>query len=275
MAPQFEYAIDRQLDQIADLMAASFEGYIVSIPFSVSLLLSIMRTEGVDLSASRIIQEAGKDVGTAIVCRRGAECRVGLFGIITEARGRGLGQALVDQLILDAKARGERRMVLECIEQNPAAIKLYEGKGFTKRRRLLGFSATTVPAAPNSDLMEVPISEVAMAIGRGVENDLPWQISPASLMQGAKPNVGYQLGPSYAIVIPTAAGIQLRAMVTEPSERRKGHGRRLIQAIAANHPGQVWSIAPLWPEENVANFLAPLGFTPTAISQWQMELRLD
>ena len=62
---EFIPAADRPLAQIADLLAAAFEGYIVPIPFSVTLLLSIMRTEGVDLTASRILQENGKDVGIA------------------------------------------------------------------------------------------------------------------------------------------------------------------------------------------------------------------
>ena len=272
---EFVYAHERSVDQIADLLAASFEGYIVNIPFSVSLLLSLMRTEGIDLAASRIIQENGKDVGIAVICRRGAESRVAAFGIITAARGRGLGQALVDQIILDAKSREERRIVLECIEQNPAAMRLYKGKGFVRQRRLVGFSAATVPEVPNPDLKQVSITEAAYAIARAHIPDLPWQISPASLLQAALPNVAYQLGPSHAILVPTAGGIQLRAIVTDPSAQRTGHGRRLIQAIAAHYPTQSWNVSPLWPEENVTTFLYPLGFTPIAISQWQMELRIS
>jgi len=271
---EFTFASERSVSEIADLLAAAFEGYIVHIPFSVSLLLSLMRTEGIDLAASRIIRENGSDVGIAIICRRGAECRVAAFGIMAADRGRGLGQALVDQIILDAISRGEKRIVLECIEQNPAAMKLYEGKGFVPRQRLVGFSAATVPEVANKDLKQVSIAEAAYAIARANIPDLPWQISPASLLQAALPNVAYQLGPSHAILVPTANGIQLRTVVTEPAAQRSGHGRRLIQAIAARYPGQTWNVSPLWPEENVTDFLTPLGFTPSPISQWLMDMPL-
>lgn len=271
---EFIYASERSVSEIADLLAASFEGYIVNIPFSVPLLLSLMRTEGIDLAASRIIQENGRDAGIAIICRRGAESRVAAFGIVAAARGRGLGKALVDQTILDAKSREEHRIVLECIEQNPSALHLYEGKGFVRLRRLVGFSAPTVPEIPHSYLNPVPIAEAAYAIARANLSDLPWQISPASLLQASLPNVAYQLGPSHAILVPTPGGIQLRAIVTDPSAQKQGHGRRLIQAIAAHYPNQAWNISPLWPEENVTTFLNPLGFTHAPISQWLLEFPL-
>ncbi len=272
---EFIYASERSVTELADLLGASFEGYIVNIPFSVPLLLSLMRTEGIDLAASRIIRDNGTDAGIAIICRRGVESRVAAFGIVTAARGLGLGKALVDQILLDAKSREENRIVLECIEQNPSAMRLYEGKGFVRQRRLVGFSASSVPELPDSDLKPVPIAEAAYAIARANLPDLPWQISPASLLQASLPNVAYQLGPSHAILVPTPGGIQLRAIVTDPSAQRQGHGRRLIQAIAARYPNQAWNISPLWPEENVTTFLAPLGFTPAAISQWILELPLS
>jgi hypothetical protein len=272
---EFVYAADRTLDQIANLLSVSFEGYIVSIPFSVPLLLSLMRTEGIDLQASRIVRISGADAGIALVSRRGDESRVAAFGIGIEHRRRGIGNALVDQLVSDARGRGDRRMVLECIEQNPAAVRLYEGKGFRRQRRLLGFTSPGVTPVANPELTEISIRDVCSDILDQCDQDLPWQISPASLLQAARPTLAYLLGPSKAVLTPGVTGMQLRVVVTEVGYRRQGYGRALLRAIAAKYPGLAWNVSPLWPEEIVGSFLQPLGFVTTEISQWQMELPLN
>jgi len=271
---EFVVATERSLDQITALLAASFEGHAVNIQFSVGLLLGLMRTEGIDLGSSLIIRENGEDVGFAMVARRGPESRVAGFGIVTAARGRGTGHALLERVIKEAISRGDHRMVLECNEENLPARRLYERQGFVIRRRLLGFSATSVVPCHQDELDEISIYEAVMAVTRAEVPDLPWQISPASLLQAALPTVAYRLGPSSAILTPTATGVQLRAIVTEPGSQRQGRGRRLIQAIAARHPDLPWSVSPLWPEENVTGFLEPLGFVRTSITQCQMDLKL-
>ena len=44
-------------------------------------------------------------------------------------------------LIEQARERGDRLYDLEVIEQNPRAVRLYEGVGFKKLRRLVGYEA--------------------------------------------------------------------------------------------------------------------------------------
>ena len=48
-----------------------------------------------------------------------------------EARGAGLGRALVEAAVERARARGCRRMDLDVNEQNPDALAFYERMGFT------------------------------------------------------------------------------------------------------------------------------------------------
>lgn len=52
-----------------------------------------------------------------------------LVGVIPEARGRGLGEALIAQAIADAHDRRADRLFLEARENNPA-IALYRRMGF-------------------------------------------------------------------------------------------------------------------------------------------------
>lgn len=52
-----------------------------------------------------------------------------LIAVDPARRGNGLGAALLDRFIDDAKARGSRRLFLEMRRGNPAAA-LYEARGF-------------------------------------------------------------------------------------------------------------------------------------------------
>ncbi len=61
------------------------------------------------------------------------------MGIVVNARNSGVGTWAMEQLIEEAKARGEKQMLLEVIEQNTAGVKLYEKVGFEKVRRLVGY----------------------------------------------------------------------------------------------------------------------------------------
>lgn len=57
--------------------------------------------------------------------------------VAPQARGRGLGRALVDELERRAAARGAGHLMLEVRADNTAALALYQGRGFVvvSRRR--------------------------------------------------------------------------------------------------------------------------------------------
>lgn len=56
----------------------------------------------------------------------------GLFGmwVAPSARGCGVGGALVDAVIAWARSQGYERILLDVGDDNPAAIRLYESRGF-------------------------------------------------------------------------------------------------------------------------------------------------
>jgi len=78
--------------------------------------------------------------------RAGADCLVEDVFVREEARGSGLGRALMDAAVARARERGARRMELDVNEANPAAVALYES---------LGFSATSNPYGARDLYMRV------------------------------------------------------------------------------------------------------------------------
>jgi RimJ/RimL family protein N-acetyltransferase len=85
-----------------------------------------------------VIEAGGRPVGNASLfgaddLARHAEVGIGL---LPEARGRGIGSAALDQLIEFAFVRRNlRRLHLEAIASNVAAIRVYEKAGFVEEGR--------------------------------------------------------------------------------------------------------------------------------------------
>lgn len=261
--------LDYGLERSADVLARAFADYFVQIPFSVPMLLSFVRADSVDLSASRIFVRDGVAVGGAWIARRGWNCRLGGMAIVPEARRAGVGRAIMVQLLAEAKSRGDRTMVLEVIEQNHAAIELYRASGFQTIRRLIGFAGPDVVSGvstrESSPITEVDLREVATAVTRYGLSDLPWQLSRETIAQLSPPAVGYRSGDTWiAITDPAQSVVTVRALVGPESAS-------LLRPVMAKHPGKTeWRFNPVWPEE-LSETIAAAGLPRTSLSQFQMQ----
>jgi ribosomal protein S18 acetylase RimI-like enzyme len=137
---EFPSMIDYGLERAAEVLARGFEDYFVRIPSTAGILLNMARADSVDLASSCVFVRDGAAVGAALIARRGWTTRLAGMAIIPEARRTGVGRAAVVYLLAEGKARSDRTMVLEVIEQNTAAVELYRACGFKEIRRLVGFA---------------------------------------------------------------------------------------------------------------------------------------
>ncbi|MCA1660300.1 MAG: GNAT family N-acetyltransferase [Verrucomicrobiaceae bacterium] len=164
---EFPSMVDYGLEPSAEVLARAFQDYFVRIPSTIGVLLNMARADSVDLAASCLFLRDGTAVGGALIARRGWTCRLAGMVIVPEARRTGVGRAAVVHLLGEAKARGDRTMLLEVIEQNTAAVELYRACGFREIRRLIGFAGPPVPdVAASPSLIEVDLREVAEAVTR-------------------------------------------------------------------------------------------------------------
>ena len=273
--PSFsEYGLERA----AAVLARAFDDYFVRIPFTLEVLLNAARVDSVDLGSSRIFLRNGAAVGGALIARRGWTSRLAGMAIVPEARRGGVGRAAVLHLLAEAKARGDRTMVLEVIEQNSAAVELYRVCGFKEIRRLIGFAG---PPAPSSallpELIEVDLREIGDAVIRYGLPDLPWQLSGETLAQLTPPTVAYNLdGAWIALTDPAQPVVTVRGLIAEPAvgdgtPPRHDREAALLRAAMAKHPGkEEWRFSAVWPEE-LAAVIAPAGLPRTPLTQWQMQ----
>ena len=207
-------------------MTRAFADYFVSITFDVATLLQATRVDSVDLTSSCIFVRDGTAVGGALIARRGWTARLAGMAVVPEARRSGVGRAVMQHLLGEAKARRDRRMVLEVIEQNTAGVNLYRAVGFREVRRLVGLAGPPPDVAGltnedvNAKLIEVDLREVAQAIPRFGLANLPWQLSGETIAQLTPPHVGYRLNDAWiALTGPTAPTVTIRALVADNPRR--------------------------------------------------------
>jgi len=71
-------------------------------------------------------------IGYALARSTGEEAELLSLGVLTEARGQGLGRRLLNSVAEAAAARGAARLSLEVAVDNTAALRLYEHAGFAR-----------------------------------------------------------------------------------------------------------------------------------------------
>jgi ribosomal protein S18 acetylase RimI-like enzyme len=267
---ELESLPDYGIEQATLLVNRGFADYAIRVQFSVGSLLAMMVYDDIDATSSRIVLRDGEAVGIALIARRGWSIRLAGMAIVPNARGQGIGTWFMEQLIAESQRRGERRMVLEVIEQNTAAVRLYKRCGFRARRRLVGYTATPAAEAPGVELDEMDIRGAARMVTMYGLPDLPWQISGESLAKVGPPNIAVRIGDACAIISnPDGPRGVLRAVLTKPDARRQGQASRLLRALMVNHPGKVWTVPSLCPEE-IGGLLEKVGFARAPLTQLQM-----
>lgn len=269
------------LEELAALFNLAFTDYVGgNVHFTGSTLARFLARDNVDLDLSQIILADGQPVGFGYIERLGWSSRLAAFGIVPAASGMGLGKEAMTRLIAQARARGDHQFELEVIEQNTRGVRLYEGVGFQRVRRLVGYDgkpAVLNPemqrSIPNLESLDIPA--VAQLIMQHGAADLPWQLAGISLARHSPPDVAYRLDQAYIVISnPEAQTIAIRALLVPTEQRRQGHATRLLAALFAHYPDKHWVVSAVCPEEIGAELFAHFGFERQPISQFQMRLML-
>ncbi|MFR0687948.1 GNAT family N-acetyltransferase [Enterobacterales bacterium AE_CKDN230030158-1A_HGKHYDSX7] len=134
MSPLYRHAVPADLSKLLQLEGECFEQDRLSAR---SLRRLITAPSAVLLVAER----DGELLGYALLLlRRGLDiARLYSLAISPQARGQGLGGALLERCEQQARARGCRRLRLEVRTDNASAISLYERGGYVRFARSAGF----------------------------------------------------------------------------------------------------------------------------------------
>lgn len=267
-------ASDFPIPALADLMTRSFAGYFVPVNITDMALHAMIRRDGIDLTASRVLMKDDDQIGIAFIARRGWTSRLAAMGITSDARSGGVGTWAMEKLIEEAKARGEKEMVLEVIEQNTAGVKLYEKVGFTKVRRLVGYKLEHPQSESAHNLEEIDIRDLARQVTYHGMKDLPWQLSGTSIVQHTPPSRAFRLNDAYCLISnPDATDVAISSVLVKARSRGAGLSGVLLRALFAKFPNKIWHVSPIYPEE-MGFIFEQVGMVRESLSQWQMSRAL-
>ena len=270
MKLELQSVLDFGISKTANVLNQGFSDYLVPIQLDLPGFFNMLRTSHIDVALSKVVFRNGNAVGVALIARRGWSSRLAGMALIPEARGQKIGQGTMEELLAEAKLRGDRGMELEVIEQNEPAVRLYEKVGFSKIRRLLGF-ILDLPKGEKGELVEIDIRQLADLVNFYGYSKLPWQVSGESLASMGPPIRAYQMGAAYVVMTdPNAEKIVFRSVLTLPDSRREGNAAQLLQALFFDFPEKTWNVPAIFPEE-MGGFFEKLGFKRQELNQFQME----
>jgi ribosomal protein S18 acetylase RimI-like enzyme len=267
----FARATDFSLTTLADLFTRAFEGYLVPVFVTAENLAERVRSEHIDLFASRVAVREGVGVGLALVARRGRRSRLGAMGVTRAARGTRVGKGLLDLVVQEATARGDRTLCLEVFEANAGALELYRRSGFRTARRLVGYDDRGIEAEARP-ILDLDPDAFGRAMAGDPGLDLPWQLSPDTLAFACtRTRVVTLDGHAWVNLVPSTEGVlTIRGIYTEPNWRRRGCARALLHSVRAAYPGRAIHVPALVPEGAGEAFFRALGF----VTSWEAQLEM-
>ena len=268
-------ASDYPLLDLTQLLNLSFENYLVPVTFNLIQFLTMIRKDSVDLSASRVLLADEQLAGIALIARRGWTSRLAAMGIVQRMRSKGTGSWFMEKLIQEARERGDRDMVLEVIEQNEHAVKLYQKCGFQSVRRLIGLIRKDADESSKKHLEEINLREAGSLISHHGLPNLPWQLAGETIAHLTPPARAYRNGSALVVISNSdAEHVVIWSVLVEPHARGQHLGMDMLRAVIANHPGKTWHVPAIYPEEFGALF-ERAGFEREELTQWQMRLGLS
>jgi len=266
------------LVELADLFSRTYVDYFFPVNMTPEMLSWIVVTQSIDLAASHVSLVDNEEVGFIFISSRGLSQRVAAMAVLPDHRGKGIGRAMLAKCIGDARKMGYRRMLLEVIDGNAAAMALYRHLGFKPTRMLVGWERPNEEENGNTadELTEIDPREVARAIVNEGDADLPWQRSGDSMFSIQPPSRAFTLdGNAFAVVSRiTDHSAYLDAFLVPRSKRRKDWGTRLMKSLFAQFPGRAWTISATVPEDLAPEFFLACGFQRGLLSQFEMVLDL-
>jgi GNAT superfamily N-acetyltransferase len=270
-------AYDVPLADQAKIFSRAFARYVGgSFEMDAAALARFICHQGADLCYSRFARTPEGLAGFAYINRTGNVSRIGGMGVVPEVRRAGLARRLLVHLLEEAQARGDQAMMLEVIEQNPAAHRLYAQQGFRETGHLAGWRRKAHTPASESAM---PLEEISLIRASQIPSaleypDLPWPISRHAIAKSAAA-CAFQSGHSLIVTgDPEVSPVRVHALSCSNGMDWTAL-RATLSALLQRYPDREFFTPPVFPEQFGQEVFQPLGFVREPMSQFLMRYDLD
>lgn len=259
----------------------SFAGYFVPLSLTKEQLKEKMDTENIQLAQSAGVFSGGCLAGFMLHAEKEEDGQKVLYnagtGIIPDLRGRQLTARMYEYLLPKFRAGQYKKILLEVITENQAAIKAYERIGFVKTRKLDCYKGSIRPAGLPAGYEIKALASYEWDRLTSFWDILPsWQNSKmvADVLRERTCSIGIYQGENllgYLIYEPKSG--KVRQFAIEKNHRQQGLGKALFNYVY-DHYGPEISIINVDDRDSTINsFLASTGLKPF-ISQYEMALEV-
>lgn len=262
--------------QLCDAYNAAFADYVVTFAtLDEAAWRAIIERQGVDLRLSIAACRGDTVLAFGLVTPRGGGiARVATMGARPEARGSGAAPALLDQLLGEARARGDTTAELEVFAQNERAFRLYRSRGFSPVCSLCGFE-TADQRGDDAPIVEVSREDGAAwatAFERDERTPLPWQVTGSAIACAPAAQRIWRLAEAQATWLPTADTITVVSLL----DRSHGYAdaARLLGALAHHFPAHKLRAPQIHREIGPADAFERAGWTRSPLFQYLMRCKL-
>lgn len=278
-----------EMSELAAAFNAAFEGYLVPMSHTPATLGAMIATNDVRLDHSFLLgARDGAWAGVALLGVRGSSGWVAGMAVAPPWRRRGLGERLMRLLLAEAQQIGVRRLQLEALDENTAAIRLYTRLGFRATRPLAVYMGTlrwpTRLAEHQQrdvgELAAIPVDHALAHFSECHQVQPSWQRDLPSLQQSANRLQGMGLfdGGNLRAYVLYASSTQGPAVLDFGSRaasqaERSDDAQRLLAAIVRESPGSTVRVINVPPGDALGDALDTLG-CPAVNQQREMVLTL-
>jgi GNAT superfamily N-acetyltransferase len=269
-------AYDVPLAEQAKVFSEAFTGYIGGpLEMDAAALARFILHQGADLSYSYFARTDARLTGFAYINRTGNVSRVAGMGVVPTARRTGLARRLLVHLLEEARIRGDQAMLLEVIEQNPAAHRLYLQQGFREIGHLPSWrrKANTPGSESTAQLEEISLIKASQIPSALEYPDLPWQISRHAIAKLTAARA-YRSGDTLIVMgDPEVSPVRLHGLSC--SNRMDWPAlRATLRAVLQRYPDREFFAPAVFPEQFGHQVFQPLGFAREPLSQFLMRYDL-
>jgi len=265
----------------AELINAAYAGYYVPMHLTPDSMRAVDRLYDVDLARSVVAHARGEPVGMALLSRRGERGWISGVGVLPAWRQGGVGRAMMEAVLDNAREAGGAQVSLEVITQNAAARALYAGLGFAEQRELLCWrraaDADALPI-PEERLAAAPPEELMAHFDAWHDQPPCWQSEAATLRKMVDRLRGYRLdmdgaAAGYCLTSERGETLTLMDVGINPQVGAVTAGRTLLQALAALYRGRAFSLNNVPVDSDLNRALAALHFL-VGVRQLEMSVVL-
>lgn len=268
----------------ADFTAAfnlAYSDYYVPIAMTTSAFGALFDRDDIMPDASVAALDESQIIGTGLLGIRDQRGWIGGMGVIPGRRRNGIGRAMMEYLIAQARARGLESLDLEVIEANRGAYALYRALGFVARRFLLVLERVPDEVPDVFPVCTLDYPEVADTLAEHERfHPVPncWQRARRSLEGMAQHLQAWSLeGESgmlcYALGYADTSALRLLDLAAAPGPDAAGAAACLLAALHREYPAAHASSVNVADRDPVLPAFEALGYT-VRFRQIEMELAL-